>query len=70
MGKRQKSQIAKLREDLGINQEDAAERFGIDVTYYSRLESGKRKRSENHLRKWVEMFEMGIIYMTPSLDIS
>ena len=50
MGKRQKSQIAKLREDLGINQEDAAERFGIDVTYYSRLESGKRKRTRRRRR--------------------
>ncbi len=37
--------IRRIREDLGINQEEAAERCGLHRTYYSGIERGVRNVS-------------------------
>ncbi len=43
--------IRRIREELGINQEEAAERCGLHRTYYSGIERGVRNVSLVNVEK-------------------
>ena len=43
--------IRRIREELGINQEEAAERCGLHRTYYSGVERGVRNVSLVNIEK-------------------
>jgi transcriptional regulator with XRE-family HTH domain len=43
--------VRRIREDLGINQEEAAERCGMHRTYYSGIERGIRNVSLVNIEK-------------------
>jgi transcriptional regulator with XRE-family HTH domain len=52
--------IRRIREELGINQEEAAERCGLHRTYYSGVERGVRNVSLVNLEKIAKGLKMGL----------
>ena len=45
------ARLRKLREDIGLSQEKFALKIGMDRTYYSSVESGKRNISLQNIKK-------------------
>lgn len=43
--------IRRIRDEQGINQEEAAERYGLHRTYYSGIERGTRNASLVNIEK-------------------
>jgi transcriptional regulator with XRE-family HTH domain len=52
--------IRRIREELGINQEEAAERCGLHRTYYSGIERGVRNVSLVNLEKIAKGLKTGL----------
>jgi len=52
--------IRRIREELGINQEEAAERCGLHRTYYSGIERGVRNVSLVNLEKIARGLKTGL----------
>jgi transcriptional regulator with XRE-family HTH domain len=52
--------IRRIREESGINQEEAAERCGLHRTYYSGVERGVRNVSLVNLEKIAKGLKMGL----------
>ena len=52
--------IRRIREEQGINQEEAAERCGLHRTYYSGIERGVRKVSLVNIEKIAKGLKMGL----------
>ena len=62
--------IRKFRRELGMTQEQAAEAAGINVTYLSDVERGKRNISLINLARLAEAFGMNLSdILTISSDI-
>lgn len=40
-----RSYLKEIREQLGLSQQDVAEKLGISLSYYSLIESGNRQKS-------------------------
>src|ERR1700737_1708157 len=53
---RRGKRLRQLRDGAGLSQREVAERVGIDVTYLSKLENGKRAGSERVLRALADVF--------------
>jgi len=52
--------IRRIREEQGINQEEAAERCGLHRTYYSGIERGLRNVSIVNLEKIAKGLKTGL----------
>lgn len=52
------SNVKKLRENLGLSQEELAENAGFDRTYISLIERGKRNLSLLNICKFAEALEV------------
>ena len=50
--------LRRLRDQLGISQEEAASRCGVDRTYYSGIERGKRNVSLVNLGRIAKGFDL------------
>lgn len=52
--------IRRIREEQGINQEEAAERCGLHRTYYSGIERGVRNVSIQNVEKIARGLKVGL----------
>lgn len=52
--------IRRIREEQGINQEEAAERCGLHRTYYSGIERGRRNISLVNIEKIARGFRVSL----------
>lgn len=52
--------IKHLREEMGISQEKFALLIGMDRTYYSSVEAGKRNISLQNIKKIADGFDISI----------
>ena len=60
--------IRKLRETLGISQEEFAERCGFDRTYISMIERGKRNMSFSNLSKIASGLDVSVSQLTEGIE--
>ena len=61
--------IKKLRKETGLSQEKFALKIGMDRTYYSSVESGKRNISLQNIEKIANGFEITISQLFNDLKI-
>ncbi|MFB0510003.1 MAG: helix-turn-helix domain-containing protein [bacterium] len=54
------SRIKKLREQLGISQQDLADKFGVSRPTISQIESGARKICAEELKKLADIFNISV----------
>ena len=52
--------IQELRKETGLSQEKFALKIGMDRTYYSSVENGKRNVSLENIKKIADGFEISI----------
>lgn len=60
--------IRKLRNGLGISQEEFAERCGFDRTYISMIERGKRNMSFSNLSKIASGLDVSVSQLTEGIE--
>lgn len=55
------NELKKIRERLGLNQKEMAERIGVSASYYYKVESGSQNPSYVFLKKLKKVFPNIII---------
>ena len=56
--------IRQLREDSKLPQKEVAERLGIDIPMYSRIERGQRKAKKEHISVFSKLYKVNAEELT------